>query len=398
MTLEKEFSFARFFKFAMRYLLIAVILVALGIGIGALIASNTQKNNYEKYSGSMVLNVTEYSKIAGIASVDNNTVLSNQAAQIIEAAASAAVKSQTFAKLIEQNLLYPHTASTLDKQERFNADLTVSANYSTASVQLSFIYDVSAATAAELEKNRETAQLVIATYLEIAKNAVCEQYVVLGNDDNFNKVFTLGRIQQSFDLPASVMESNRGTSTVKNAMLGGVVGAVLAAILIFALYLFDPRIKSVEDLLPAEKATALRAEDENTIIKLIARAKVANAKRIAILSLSKDEAYEAWTEKLLDYLKKANLNVNAVTFSTENADWISYFQTHNEPVADCELFFYNEGAAGIAPYIASNADMSVFFVNQRKVMAKTFQKNVESISNDSYDCTIIHNADRAYVG
>ena len=63
-----------------------------------------------------------------------------------------------------------------------------------------------------------------------------------------------------------------------------------------------------------------------------------------------------------------------------------------------ELYFYNGDTEGIASYIASNADLSAFFVDQRAVMAKTLQKNVMSMSGDSYNCTIIHNTDRAYVG
>lgn len=393
MTQEKEFSFLRFFKFAMRYFLVGVLLVALGLGIGAATTLSTEKTNYEKYTATMTLNVANYAAASGISTTDA-TVLSGQASQIMEAAGAESVRSQAFATLYKE--IYPAVTDETDKLRLFNANLEI--KYGTASLTVSFIYDVTAESAEQVEKNRALAQRVIASYLEIARMAVREQYPVLNDDATFAKVFSISRVQPSYDLSESVLESNKGVSTVSRAMLGGIAGAVFAALLIFSLYLFDPRIKSVEDVLPPEKATVLRFKDENAAVKLMARAKVAGARRIAILSLSEEEAYEKWTESFVKYLKRSGATVKVVCFTAKGTEWLSYFQTAKESDADYELYLYNEEVAGIAPYIAGNADMSVFFVNQRAVMAKTLQKNVAEISNDSYNCTILYNTDRAFVG
>jgi len=393
MTQEKEFSFVRFFKFTLRYFLVGVLLVALGLGIGAATALSTKKTNYEKYTGTMTLNVANYAAASGISTTES-TVLSSQASQIMEAAGAESVKSQAFATLCKE--IYPDVADETDKLRLFNANLEI--KYGTASLTVSFIYDVTAESAGGEQAKRELAQRAVTSYLKLATMAVREQYPVLNDDATFAKVFSISRVQPSYDLSESVLASNKGVSVVSRAMLGGIAGGVLAAALIFSLYLFDPRIKSVEDVLPPEKATVLRFEDENAAVKLMARAKVAGARRIAILSLSKEDSYEKWTEHFVDYLKKSGAAVKVVSFTAQGTEWLSYFQAPTKDEADLELYLYNEEVAGIASYIASNADMSVFFVNQRAVMAKTLQKNVEAISNNSYNCTILYNTDRAYVG
>ena len=393
MSQEKEFSFLRFFQFTAHYFLIVLLFVALGLGVGAASVFSAKKTNYEKYTASMTLNVANYATVAGISTTDS-AVLSSQTSQIMEAAGSSGVKSQAFAAL--KSDIYPHVGNEADKLRLFNANLGL--QYGTNSLTVSFIYDVTTDSAEVQNANRATAQRVVDTFLLFASQAVREQYAILSNDTAFTHVFAISRVQPSYDLSESVLESNKGASLVKRAALGAVAGGILAAALLFALYLFDPRIKCVEDVLPPEKSVTIRAEDKDSVIKLMARVKVAGAKRIALLSLSEDAHYAAWTEKLVDYLQRSGASVKTVCFTAENTEWLTYFQTNEAPRTDYELYFYNGDTEGIASYIASNADLSAFFVDQRAVMAKTLQKNVMCVSGDSYNCTIIHNTDRAYVG
>lgn len=391
--MEKEFSFVRFFKFAMRYFLVGVLLVALGLGIGAATALTAKSTQYEKYNASITFDMEKYAKASGLGTNDS-AVLSTRAAQIMEVLSSANVRSQTFAVL--QNELYPAVASKTDKLQRFNADL--STQKFTNSLTISFIYDMTAATEEEEGKNRELAQRVITTYMDVAAQAVREFNDVLVNPVTFEQVFVISRIQSSYDLPAEALESNKGVSLIKNTVVGGVAGGVIAALVIFLLYFFDPRIKSVEDILPEEKAAVLLADHEDSVLRMIAHIKLTHAKRIAVTSLSADDTYEAWTSKLVENLKKSGANVKAISFAKEDPAWMSYFQSESADDVDYEVYLYNDDDMAIATYIASNADFSAFFVDQRKVMAKTLQKCVEHMPGDSYRCTVIHNTDRAYIG
>lgn len=393
MTEEKEFSFVRFLKFTLRYFLIGVLLVALGLGIGAATALASKSTGYEKYTGSMTLNVARYAALAGLSTADS-TVLTSQAAQIMETAGSISVKSRTFEAL--QDELYPSAKSKSDKLKLFNPDLVI--KYGTDSLTVNFIYDVTPEPDWPEVQKRALAQKVVQTYLAFAAQAVREQYAVFASEEAFAAAFSLSRIQQSYELSESILDSNRGVSLLKRAAIGGIAGGALAAVLIFALYLFDPRIKSVEDVLPPAKATVLRAENEGAAVKLMARAKLAKARRIAVVTLCQDDAYAAWVDDLVSYLKKSGASIKVVTFDANSTDWLTYFQNSDAPITDYELYFYNADNTEIAVYIASNADFSAFFVDQRRVMAKLLQKNVEGISGDSYNCTIIHNTDRAYVG
>ncbi len=393
MTEEKEFSFVRFLKFTLRYFLIGVLLVGLGLGIGAATALASKSTSYEKYTGSMTLNVAHFAALAGLSTTDS-TVLTSQAAQIMETAGSIIVKSRTFEAL--QDELYPSAKSKSDKLKLFNPDLVI--KYGTDSLTVNFIYDVTPEPNWPESQKRALAQKVVQTYLAFAAQTVREQYAVFASEDAFAAAFSLSRIQQSYELSESILDSNRGVSLLKRAAIGGIAGAALAAVLIFVLYLFDPRIKSVEDVLPPAKAAVLRAEDEGAAVKLMARAKLAKARRIAVVTLCQDEAYATWVEALVSYLKRSGASIKVVTFDANSADWLTYFQNSNAPITDYELYFYNADNTEIAAYIASNADFSAFFVDQRRVMAKVLQKSVESVSGDSYSCTVIHNTDRAYVG
>ena len=285
MTQEKEFSFIRFCKFTMRYFLIGVLLVALGLGIGAATALAANSTNYEKYTGSMTLNVAHYAALAGLSTTDS-TVLTSQASQIMETASSIRVKSQTFEALQDQ--LYPSVKNKSDKLKLFNPDLVI--KNGTDSLTVNFIYDVTPDERITEEENRALAQKVVETYLAFAAQAVREQYTVFANDAAFSQVFSVSRIQPSYELSESILDSNKGVSLLKRAAIGGIAGAALAAALIFGLYLFDPRIKSVEDVLPPSQATVLRVEDESAVLKIIARAKAIGAKSIALPTLSKDDA------------------------------------------------------------------------------------------------------------
>ena len=391
--MEKEFSFVRFFKFAMRYVLVGVLLVALGLGIGAATALTATSTQYEKYNASITFDMEKYAQISGL-KASEAAVLTTRAAQIMENIASINVKSQTFATL--QNELYPQIASKTDKLKLFNANLTVK-NF-TNSLTVSFVYDVNAEDEEGEGKNRELAQRVISTYMNCAAQSVRELNDVLVDPNTFEQVFTISRIQTSYDLPDEALESNQGVSLLKNTVMGGIAGGIIAAAVIFFLYFFDPRIKSVDDILPDGKSAVLLADNEDSALRMIAHIKLAQAKRIAITSLSTDDAYVTWTTRLVENLKKSGASVDVVFFSKEDAAWMRYFHSEDQSTADYEVYLYNDDDTVIASYISTHADFSAFFVDQRKVMAKTLQKSVESISGDSYRCTVIHNTDRAYIG
>ncbi len=394
MTQEKEFSFARLFKFAARYAVIAVLLVAIGLGLGVASALTAKKFNYEKYTGSMVLNLANYAAISRIDYTQDATVLNAQAAQIIETATSASIKTKTFEALHKE--LYPLKKTEMEKLELFLSALEIKTG--TNSLCVNFVYDVNANNDTARTEQRTVAKKVISTYLALAATAVREQHSLLENDQVFEYVFTINRAEQSYDLTEDFLAKNEDVSIVSRAVIGAIAGAVVAAAVIFALYLLLPHIKSVEDVLPAQKAAVLHTKDKNAAIALVARAKAAGAKRLAVLSLSKDDDYLIWTNDLVEQLKRSGISVKVVCFTAQDSEWLSYFRSPAIGDADLELYLYNDDITAIASYIASNADLSAFFVNQRKVKARTLAQSVEAISGDSYGCTVIHNPNLSYVG
>lgn len=393
MTQEHAFSFTRFLKFAARLFLIGVLLVAIGLGAGLASALLCGKTEYKKYTATLSLNEAQLANVTRISYTQDATVLGTYAAQVIETAAETTVKTKVFDAVHKE--LYPQE-SQADKVALFLSALEVKTAANTLTV--SFSYDVSAASDSARAEKEALAQRVVSTYLSLAAAAIRDRHTALSEDNAFARVFSTGKVQQSYELSPAYLASNEGASVIGRAAIGAAAGAALAAVVIFALYLCLPHIKSVRDVLPLEKATVLHSKDKNAAAALIARAKTANARRVAILSLCADNDYLTWTSDLVDRLKSAGISVRVVYFSAQDSEWLSSFRESEIGGAELELYFYNGDVPAIATYLASNADFSAFFVNQRKIGASVLRESVEAIANDSYGCTVIHNPNLFYVG
>ncbi|MBO7341457.1 MAG: hypothetical protein J6U87_02135 [Clostridia bacterium] len=393
MTHEHAFSFTRFLKFAARLFLIGVLLIAIGLGAGLASALLCAKTEYKKYTGTISLNEAQLASVTRISYTQDATVLGTYAAQVIETAAETTVKTKVFDAV--QKELYPQE-SQADKLSRFLSALEVKT--ATNALTVSFSYDVSAASDSARAEKEALAQRVVSTYLSLCAAAIRDRHTALAEDKAFERVFSIGKVQQSYELSPAYLTSNEGASVVGRAAIGAAAGAALAAAVIFALYLCLPYIKSVRDVLPREKAAVLRSKDKSAAAALIARAKTAKARRIAILSLSADNDYLAWTNDLVDRLKSSGVSVKVVYFTAQDSEWLTSFRESEIGGAELELYFYNGDIPAIASFVASNADFSAFFVNQRRVSASVLRESVEAIANDSYGCTVIHNPNLFYVG
>ncbi len=387
---EKEFSFGYFFKYAWRYILVIILCSALGVGVGVMLPTKvTTVTNLEKYTGAIRLNVSEYAALqqsVGAELTEGDYYLyTRQLSQVIETARAPEVAADTYAAL--QSSLYPKLSAE-KKSESFYKYLTIEA--ATDAVTVSFAYD------AQTEADRELAKRVVSLYLENARKNVLEKHPEFA-EESYSDVISVSEIKQDYKFEEGALKTNQAPSMLLYAALGAVVGAALGVAVLFVVYLVDPRIKTVKDILPAEQWDVVCADDEDAQTNFAALAKAAGAKKLLIVTPVADELFVTWTDKLSEYLSATGAKVKKVTFEAGNAAWFNHFENAEQETADFELYLCNAAAVGVIAYVSGKADAAAVFADQKSVKAKRLKNTVECTKGCKYLCTLLHNAGRAYL-
>ncbi|MBE6629726.1 MAG: hypothetical protein E7624_02615 [Ruminococcaceae bacterium] len=389
MVEEKVFSFTRFVKYMLSKILILVICAVLGAGVGLLLTVGEEKQNYEKYSGRMSFDIVEYAallKPEGHLSEGDFSAIEIHLTQIIESCRTSDVIAKTYEQVKDR--LYPTWESETARNQAFYVNFLVTNG--TNALNIIHYYDV------RNDEDRACAVFVIDTYLQTVRETLQVKYPELAGDA-YDKVVTVSEVVQDRAFSVELQTKNQRQSVLAYILIGAVAGAVVGGGVILALYLFGTRLKSTADVLPADKATVIRADDAGAVGAFLARVQAAKARRIAVLTLQKDEKYEAWVAKLQDALQKSGATVKTVTFCAEGTEWISYFKERAVQESDYELYLYNDDSVEIASCLAGQAELSAFFFNQSEVKAKKLEQGVAGISGDSYSCTLIHSTNRSYL-
>ena len=384
---QLEFSLSRFIKYALRYILVVVLCVAIGLGAGVLLAKNAKQANYEKYTARMSFDITQYARANGAVqelSEGEYNLYARQLAQVAEAACGPEVAAQTFSLLHGELYVSGHQD---DKSETFYADLEIKPGVDAFVV--SFVYNV------QNEGDRAEAQKVISTYLDQAIATVQAKYPEFASAGYAN-VIVKGEVKQDFDLKEDYLEANSPQGIMGKALLGIIAGGALSAVIIFAAYFLDPRIKSLKELLPEEKSAVLLADSENAVLALAARIKASGANRVLLAAPAADAAFAAFAERLQAYLAQTGANVNTISVDTQNAAWFAQLD-QPEQAEGYTLCLCNGAGNEVLSYLAGKADMTALFVDQKKVMAKTLKAAADEIPANAYLCTVLHNIGRAFL-
>lgn len=384
---QLEFSLSRFIKYAFRYILVIVLCVAIGLGAGLMIGKSAKQANYEKYTARMSFDITQYARanaaFNNITEGDYN-LYARQLMQVVEAACGPEVAAKTF-NLLQTDL---YNASHADqKSESFYKDLEVKPG--TDAFTVSFVYDV------QNDGDRVEAQKVISTYLEQAVATVQAKYPEFATEA-YADVIAKSEVTQDFDLKDEYLEANAGQGVFGMVLLGAIAGAALAAVIVFAGYFLDPRIKSVKELLPEEKSTVLRVDDENAVLAFAARIKASEAKSILLASPVQDGAFEGFVARVQEYLEKAGAALQVITVDTQNAAWLTQLEQPQE-TEGYVLCLCNGAGNEVLSYLSGKTDVTALLVDQKKVMASTLKKAVDEVECGAYLCTLLHNVGRAYL-
>lgn len=393
MNEEREFSFLHLFKYALRYFLIVVLCVMLGIGVGVLGLLEDTHTNYEQYTGSLRLNFGEYvamSRPSMSLSESDFAMSTREISQILETACDASVYSSTVADYIE--VLYPGVESETRKVEIFYQDLQV--YYGTDSLIVNFYYDVRS------EEDRAIARGVVGTYLKHAKANVEANYPEFAQPEHQN-VLVLTNVQRDLSLPAEKQESNTepsSTSRLIHVALYAMVGGVLGVVIILAMYFLDPRLKSVKDVFYNDaNCEVIHADEDNSVTEFIARLKGAGAKRILLAAPIRDDKLEAWAEQLGARLTAMESEAKIVKFDAKDPEWLTHFDGQEDQESEYVIYLYNNIKDNAVFYLSSHVEATAFFVDQSNVKIKEFRAVAQEIGDRRYICTLIHNTGNVYL-
>jgi hypothetical protein len=214
--------------------------------------------------------------------------------------------------------------------------------------------------------------------------------------EGYASVIAASAPTQDYNLKADYVKANAEQGLFGKLLLGGILGAALAAVVVFAGYFLDPRIKSVKELLPEEKSTVLQADAENAVLALTARIKAQDAQSILIASLTENAAFADFAERTAAYLAQSGAPVQVIAVDTNNAAWLTQLDgaEKNEGFVIC---LCNGASNEVLSYLSGKTDATALFVDHKKVLAKKLRAAASEVGDGAYLCTLLHNVGRAYL-
>lgn len=383
---QAEFSLTYFFKYALRYVLIAILCAAIGLGIGAFIASGYTPPNTQKFTAAIRFDTSAYATAMGAmedSSEGEFLYHARHITQMTEAAKAPKVAAQTFEA--QKNVFYP-SMEVADKVYAFQDDFVLTPI--TDGLQVSFVYDASS------EDAKKVAVDTVVLYLENAKANVLAVFPEL-IDPTFANVITISAVEPGIVLGDPLSVAPSAPSILFYALIGAVVGAVLGAALIFVLYLLDPRIKTLTTLLPAGHTTVVDVEKEGAVASFAAMVKAADVKRVLLAAPKTDAALTAFAEELSAFLSTGERKVAKVTFTAGDPSWLSYFDKPEE--ADLTVVLCDGVEAGVLTYVAKNTDAAAIFADRRAIGEKCLLSAADAMKDATYLCTVMHGKSMAYL-
>lgn len=400
---EKEFSFKNYFIYIIRKWIALVVCVVVGAAVGAYYSLSYKTTDIAVYEGNIRFSIYDY-----YAALNGNTdklgegefaLLSATADDVIAVATDPLLKTATYEAM--KDSLNFKTKTDNEKRDKFFAAFKVVKEDRT--VRVDFAYDI------DNEDDEKTAKEVVSTYLTLAKDNAKEK-IVANNPElaEDNKVLTVSDVRQNFDTAEmkDLVATNEKPSIVNCLLIGILGGLVLGVVIDTAIYLFDPRVKSVYYALPAGKDNVISAEKEligeGSFVALRTAIDNSGADKLLISSPAPDGNVVEYAKAFADYLtqsgKKAELTVlSAEDKSAEGdaiADWRRFFNEEKTVGADeLKIFVYDNTDKSALGYIGSKIGASCIVLNQATQKCSAFITAVEEVSagDGKYLGTVVYN-------
>ncbi len=400
--MEKEFSFRNYFIYILRKWIIVALCVLIGGGIGAYYSLSFKTTNIAVYEGTIKFNTLEYvyllEKNGDI--IKGDTVIdydfyNDTAKAIVQTATESILKTETFTAVSDQ--IYAGEKKTSDKKDKFFNHLVVTSENNF--VKVDFAYDIRS------EADEAAAVNVVDQYLKNAVAKITASYPELAGD---NKALIVSPVMKNFDTEAmsKIVESNNKPSLFVYMFIGLLGGFAAGMVIATLVYVFDPRIKSVAYILPADKAKVISAEkncgDGGALISLLTAVNASGVDSLLLSDVNADENLKNFAAAFADFAKKAGRSVKVYELEGDNNEVVFNWRDRFESDADgtLKVYVYDNKSKGVLGYVSGKVSQVCLVVNQADTGAKSFTKAVDEISGagGNYLGTLLYNITDSYVG
>ena len=400
---EKEFSFGYFARYSLRRWFIILLCMILGAIAGALYVISYKVTNYEAWERSVYFNTSEYfDTVSGGADNLQQGDYSKYKDETDRAykllfVDEPVIKMQVFEYIKDDANFYPKMNDELEKMNKFFSDFHVSERTNTLVVR--YVFDVKSddQTAARRAMVQKAVNVYIEKVIErIKKDSAFASDPTL--DAKVLKVETVSRAFVNSD-EDKTFASNSRPSLTTTIIICVLVGFVIAMAIVLIRYATDKRVKSVKDLLPADKSDVVTAGEDYTdaYVSLAAKLNAAGVRKPLLASVYTDEFAKKFVSGFAEYCRGAGVDVKLVSFDGKETDWHEYFVKGEFAEDDNVLYLYDGADNAVIEYVSVYADGVCVLLNQGAADKKRFLGAVDSAKNGKYVCTVVYNVSESWL-
>lgn len=401
---EKEFSFGYFMRYSVRRWFIILLCMILGAIAGALYVISYKVTNYEAWERSVYFDKSAYfDKVSGSASLDQGDYSkyndkTNYAYRRLFTD-EPKMKMEVFELIKNDPNFYPKMNDEFEKMNKFFSDFHISERTNTLVVRYVFDVKNDDKTAAR----RDMVQKAVSAYVEKAVACVKEDSELKADPSFADRVI---KVEQSVSRTFvnsdedKTFASNNRPSLATAIVVGVLAGFVAAMVIVLIRYAADKRVKSVRDLLPADKSeTVVVGEDyADAYVSLAAKLNASGVKKPLVAAVANDDFTRKFASGFAEYCRSAGLDVELVLFGEGETDWHEYFAKGEKSSDDkAALYVYDGADNSVIEYISVYADGLCLLLNQAAADKKRFLAAVENCKNAKYVCTVVYNVSESWL-
>lgn len=400
---EKEFSFGYFARYSLRRWFIVFLCMILGAIAGSVYVISYKVTNYEAWERSVYFNTSEYfdTVTGGESNLQQGDYSKykdeTERAYRLLFVDEPIIKMQVFEFIKNDSNFYPKMKDELEKMNRFFSDFHVTERTSTLVVR--YVFDVK--NDEQTSARRALVKKAVNAYVEKVIDRIKSDPAFSGNSALESKALRVESVSRTFvnsDEDKTFATNNRPSLTT-TIIIGILIGFVVAMVIVLIRYAVDKRVKSVRDILPADKSDVVIAGDDyaDAYISLSAKLNAAGVKKPLLASVHKDDFAKKFASGFAEYCQKAGVDVKLVTFGEDGEDWHGYFAGKAGDDDGNVLYVYDGADNAVIEYISVYSDGLCVLLNQGAADKNRFLAAAGNAKNDKYLCTVAYNLSESWL-
>ena len=385
--MEKEFSIGKYLKYVLRKWIVLLVCLVLGVGASAVIGLMSKEKTIHVYEGSVAINLNSYivakrgdtvgmleGEYYNYSNAVNATISSIVDKNELKSKTYEAVKSEIYKKSDES-----------ERQQKFSEAFLIKVVGS--QVIVSFIYEC------KTDEDIALAKKVVNQWIALASEEIKATDAVYSLE---NGSLGVTEAYREYDITndryKDIIEIEEKQSLVTLALIGAIVGAVVGVVINTVIYALDKKVKSVEDLLPEDKAIVLNAgaelTDKKALTNLYAGVAVKEVKKLLIAGVGKSAGASEFSEAFVSYAAECGKDVKLVKLTDCKKE---KFDEEGATV-----YIYEGAEESEIKYLSSRVDATALVADHQAVTANEFALTVEACG-ENYLGVNFYNLTKSYL-